>query len=103
VVQGPTTTDRHRQKAAPDGRKVGAIALHECSYHSPEAGQARSEKASKAGRASHTPEAEIKRFLRRISGVPLEELAKSARLVSPEQSAQLRALLPGPGDQAAQS
>lgn len=49
----------------------------------------------RAAHASHTADAEFKRFFRRITQLPPEEVAETARSLPPGYQAILRALLPG--------
>jgi hypothetical protein len=55
-------------------------------------------RASKAGRASHSPDAEITRTLKRLARLTPEQIAASVNPPSPELFAQLRALLPEPAE-----
>jgi hypothetical protein len=54
----------------------------------------------RGGHASHSAQAEMKRFIRRLTQFSPEEVAESAALLPPGHIAILRALLPDPGDQA---
>lgn len=58
----------------------------------------RKARASKAAKASHTPEAEVARTLKRLARLTPEQVAASAAGPSAELLAQIRALLPAPAD-----